>query len=151
MDRPTILLTGASGGLGGATARLFAGRGWTVFAADLAPVPPGDNIVPLCVDVTSQESVDALLASVADRTDSLDAVVPFAGVLGIGPLVDGDTASAPSVLAEAVWRATTGRPRHRVPVRWDATRRVLDKLPVPWVDALLKARFAKSLSSDAVR
>lgn len=81
----SVLITGAGGGLGGETARLFAERGWTVYAADLRPPQPGKNIVPLEMDVTDTASVEAALAEVAD---GLGAVVNFAGVLGVGPLVE---------------------------------------------------------------
>lgn len=81
----SILVTGAGGGLGGETARLFASRGWTVYAADLTP-PAGPDLVPLTVDVTSTSSVEAAL----DDVGPLGAVVNFAGVLAVGPLVEID-------------------------------------------------------------
>lgn len=40
-DRPRVLLTGVSGGIGSATARLFAARGWEVLGTDLDPPPSG--------------------------------------------------------------------------------------------------------------
>lgn len=87
----TILVTGAAGGLGAETARLFAGRGWRVFAGDVAPVSAVSNIVPLTLDVTSQESIAAAVAKIDELSpDGLGAVVNFAGVLGVGPLVEID-------------------------------------------------------------
>jgi NAD(P)-dependent dehydrogenase (short-subunit alcohol dehydrogenase family) len=82
----SVFVTGAAGGLGGATARLFEERGWTVFAADLVAPRVG---VPVTLDVTDTSSCAAAAKQVADAApDGLDAVVNFAGVLEVGPLVD---------------------------------------------------------------
>lgn len=87
-----VVITGAAGGLGSATARRLSAGGWRVFAADLdSPALhalAGAGVVPVAVDVTDEASVDALAERVAEEAASLDAVVNFAGVLGIGPLVE---------------------------------------------------------------
>lgn len=80
----SVLVTGAAGGLGAAVVELFAGRDWTVYAADLRESAPRRGVVPLQLDVTDQASVDAALG----RIEELDCVVNFAGVLGVGPLMD---------------------------------------------------------------
>jgi NAD(P)-dependent dehydrogenase (short-subunit alcohol dehydrogenase family) len=82
----TVLVTGAGGGLGGATARLFAERGWTVHAADLRPPAASERIVPLQLDVTDSAGITAALG----RVGPLGCVVNFAGVLGVGALVEID-------------------------------------------------------------
>ncbi len=94
-----ILVTGAGGGLGGATTRLFAERGWTVFAADLKPPTADDLVVPVQMDVTSTASVTAALTLVeAAAPEGLGAVVNFAGILAVGPLVEIDEARLQRVL-----------------------------------------------------
>ncbi len=83
-----IVITGASGGLGAATARLFAARGWHVIAADvsLSDTQPGTTAVQ--VDVTDGDSVDALAERVRELApDGIAAVVNFAGVMTVGVLV----------------------------------------------------------------
>lgn len=86
----TVLVTGAAGGLGGATARLFARRGWQVYAADLTPPPYDlDGVHPLELDVADSASVDKAI----ERLDAacprgLDCVVNFAGILRVGALVE---------------------------------------------------------------
>lgn len=89
---PHVVVTGAAGGLGSATVRRLAAVGWHVFAADLdSPALHalgGDRVVPLVADVTDEASVVSLASRVSDATPTLDAVVNFAGVLGIGPLVE---------------------------------------------------------------
>jgi NAD(P)-dependent dehydrogenase (short-subunit alcohol dehydrogenase family) len=87
----SILVTGAGGGLGGATAQLFAARGWQVFAGDVRPPAPSPGVVPLELDVTSTASIEAAIKQVdVDAPHGLDAVVNFAGVLVVGALVDVD-------------------------------------------------------------
>jgi NAD(P)-dependent dehydrogenase (short-subunit alcohol dehydrogenase family) len=83
----SVLVTGAGGGLGGETARLFAERGWTTYAADLRPPEPVEDLVPIQMDVTDTASVEKGLAQV---DGGLGAVVNFAGILGVGPLVELD-------------------------------------------------------------
>lgn len=89
---PTVVITGAAGGLGAATVRRLSAAGWQVYAADLdSPAlhqMAADRVVPIAVDVTDESSVAALAERVAAETPTLDAVVNFAGVLGIGPLVE---------------------------------------------------------------
>lgn len=93
---PQVLITGAAGGLGSATVRRLSGAGWQVFAADLeSPALRAlaeERVVPIPVDVTDEASVDAMAARVRAEISELDAVVNFAGVLGIGPLVEIDPA-----------------------------------------------------------
>ncbi|MGY1899777.1 SDR family NAD(P)-dependent oxidoreductase [Nocardia gipuzkoensis] len=93
MTERTVLITGAGGGLGGATAALFARRGWTVLAADLRPPAPAPNTIPLALDVTDTASVAAALTSAEEHAPGgLDAVVTFAGTMFVGALVEVDDA-----------------------------------------------------------
>jgi NAD(P)-dependent dehydrogenase (short-subunit alcohol dehydrogenase family) len=83
----TVLITGATGALGSATAKEFVAHGWEVFAAARSPVPaPG--CVPVELDVTDSESCVAAARQVAAHTDGLGAVINFAGVLDLGPLME---------------------------------------------------------------
>ncbi|WP_433759503.1 SDR family NAD(P)-dependent oxidoreductase [Nocardia sp. CA-135398] len=84
------MITGAAGGLGAATAELFARRGWRVLAADLQPPRSvtGDTIA-LELDVTDVDSVTAALEQAREHApDGLQAVVTFAGIMLVGPLVE---------------------------------------------------------------
>jgi len=88
----TAVITGAAGGLGSATVHRLASAGWQVYAADLdGPALHAlatHRIVPVPVDVTSAESVAALAERVRADTDRVDALVTFAGIVGIGPMVE---------------------------------------------------------------
>lgn len=89
MTKKTVLITGAGGGLGGATAELFADRGWRVLAADLRPPRPAPNLIPLELDVTDSASVAAALKAAEEHAPGgIDAVVTFAGMMFTGPLVE---------------------------------------------------------------
>lgn len=91
MTQRAIVITGAGGGLGGATARLFADRGWQVFAADITAPEAGRGIEPVQLDVTDTESVEAMAQQVAGvAPGGLGAVVNFAGIMFVGALVDVD-------------------------------------------------------------
>jgi NAD(P)-dependent dehydrogenase (short-subunit alcohol dehydrogenase family) len=88
----TAVVTGAAGGLGSATVRRLSTSGWRVFAADLdspaLDALAGERVVPVPVDVTSGASVAALADRVRADTDRVDALVTFAGVFGVGPMVE---------------------------------------------------------------
>ncbi|MFF5308461.1 oxidoreductase [Streptomyces massasporeus] len=82
--RPVALVTGASSGLGRATARALTQAGFDVVgtgrkAPDSAP---GEGVTFLALDVTSDESVSSVVQEVIDRFGRIDVLVNNAG-LGI--------------------------------------------------------------------
>lgn len=86
----TVLITGASSGIGRATAELFAERGWTVAAtmrrpeeSDLAQA--SDRIHLFRLDVTDQASVDRAVGDVIAQCGGIDVVVNNAGYGLMGP------------------------------------------------------------------
>jgi len=81
------LVTGGSGGIGAATARLLAERGATVIAGDLrapAPgsLPDGPHLEFVTLDVTSEESWSHVVDDIVQRHGKLDILVNAAGIVG---------------------------------------------------------------------
>ena len=70
-----VVITGASGGIGTATAAELRSRGASVIGLDLVP---GDDVIEC--DVRDQASVDAAIAEAIDRLGGLDALVNNAGI-----------------------------------------------------------------------
>ncbi|MBO2452729.1 SDR family oxidoreductase [Actinomadura barringtoniae] len=90
MSTRTVLITGAAGGIGSATARRLTEMGWEVYggvrrASDTDRLPAG--VHPLVLDVTDEETIAAAAKDVEARTGSrgLDALVNNAGVIVQGP------------------------------------------------------------------
>jgi NAD(P)-dependent dehydrogenase (short-subunit alcohol dehydrogenase family) len=80
----TVLVTGASSGIGEATARAFLDRGWTVHAAARRT----DHMAPLAeagadvhyLDLTDETSIGDLVSRLGKEPGSLDAIVNNAGI-----------------------------------------------------------------------
>lgn len=98
---PVALITGACGGIGAVTARLFADRGYRLALTDIDPQRLDQLVVELreagaqaaghACDVGEAAAVAALFAWLADRYGQLDAAFNNAGVGGGGaPLADTD-------------------------------------------------------------
>lgn len=94
------LFTGAAGGLAGACVEeLSKSTEWTIFAADvneegLAALRDrtGENVIPVKIDITSQENCFEAAAKISEFTDKLDVVVNAAGIHTMASLVEGDPA-----------------------------------------------------------
>ena len=83
-----VLITGAYGGMGRATAQLLSKRGYRVFAIDRRVEASKDNIIPFEADITSEESVLSAAEKIKSYTSSLDAVIHFAGIYMLDSLVE---------------------------------------------------------------
>jgi NAD(P)-dependent dehydrogenase (short-subunit alcohol dehydrogenase family) len=76
---PTALVTGASSGIGRATARLLSGRGWRVFGGGRGEPPAEPGIEWLRLDVTDEDAVGAAVGEAVARAGGVDALVCAAG------------------------------------------------------------------------
>ena len=96
-QRKSVFITGAAAGIGLATARRFASKGWYVGLYDrdrdglALAMTSGDfpDAHSGYCDVTDRDSIEAALADFASHTNGLiHLVVNNAGVLTAGPFVD---------------------------------------------------------------
>jgi NADP-dependent 3-hydroxy acid dehydrogenase YdfG len=95
LDGTVAVVTGASSGIGEATARALASQGATVVAAarrkdrldDLVKELGGAATAVEC-DVTDREQATALIATAIETHGRLDTLVNNAGVMLLGPIVD---------------------------------------------------------------
>ena len=86
----SVLITGASSGIGRITALQLLKRGWTVHAAarrvDAMQDLRGRGAVVHALDITDSDSRQALSDAVAENGGGLDALVNNAGYGDVGPL-----------------------------------------------------------------
>ena len=84
-----ILVTGAFGGMGSATVKALISKGYRVFALDRKVAEPiADSVIPIEADITSEQGVKAALCAVREHTDSLYAIIHFAGIYMLDSLVE---------------------------------------------------------------
>ena len=85
-----MLITGAAGGIGRATVKVFADHGWRVFGVDRQPKYdefPANGIY-IQADISLPEQIEGIYEKVKSETDTLDAVVNNAAVQITKPLIE---------------------------------------------------------------
>ncbi len=88
LKHKVVLITGASGGIGAASARALHAAGAIVVLTDLsqsavdelAASIGGDRVMALALDVTDRAAADAVVAAVVSRFGGLDMVFANAGI-----------------------------------------------------------------------
>ncbi len=94
---PTVVVSGAGGGLGASITQAAVEAGWTVGALDrdastVARVAAdlGPSVVPLTADITDEAALESALGAFAEVTGrhAPDGLVANAGIVRFGPLVD---------------------------------------------------------------
>jgi len=89
----TVIVSGASSGIGAAIVTRLRASGRRVFATMRRPTPAhGPDAIAM--DVTSDESVEAAVAAILERTGRIDAIVNNAGVDLIGAVEETTTHEA---------------------------------------------------------
>ena len=87
----TILITGASSGIGRATARLFLTKGWNVIATMRDPgdgeeFETDENALVAALDVTKPDTVTSAAAQGIEKFGQIDVLLNNAGYGAYGPL-----------------------------------------------------------------
>ena len=101
LDNKVVLVTGASSGIGEATAEVLAVSGASValaarrldrlesVRAQLAEL--GVNVLTIPLDVTDEHDCQQAVAATVERFGGLDILVNNAGVMLLGPINEADT------------------------------------------------------------
>lgn len=87
----TVLITGASSGIGEATAKYFLRKGWNVSATMRSPLKAGDwtkteKVICPRLDVTSLETIELAVCETVESFGQIDVLVNNAGYALMGPL-----------------------------------------------------------------
>ncbi|GAB3971566.1 oxidoreductase [Actinoallomurus acanthiterrae] len=94
-----VVITGASSGIGLATARLFAQEGFWVFGTSRRKRPNEGGVEMLELDVRSGESAERCVGEVLARAGHIDVLVNNAGVMHEGFAEETTVAEAEAVFA----------------------------------------------------
>ena len=164
-DGATVLVTGASGGIGSATVRRLASAGWTVFAGvrdlrageELAATVEGE-VVPVELDVTSEASIATARRELAGRVGErgLGGLVNNAGVVVEGPVELLSGAELRRQFEVNVIGAVE-LTRELLPLLRRARGRVVNvgaitgRTPVPYLGASSASKAALAAFTDALR
>ena len=89
MMAKTVLITGASTGIGLATAKLFQQRGWNVVATMRSPEKASDlmilnNTLCLRLDVTDSDSIAQAVTAALEKFSTIDVLINNAGYALLG-------------------------------------------------------------------
>jgi NAD(P)-dependent dehydrogenase (short-subunit alcohol dehydrogenase family) len=155
----TVLVTGASSGIGKATAEEFARRGHAVFAAARRPSEPASNLRPLALDVTDAGSVRAAWAAIEEATSGrgVDVLVNNAGFALSSPIeeltdVDLRRQFDTNVFGlVAMTRTVLPQMRARQRGRIINVSSVLGRMTFPGNGAYSATKYAVESLSDALR
>jgi len=78
LEGKVCVITGAAGGIGAASAAVFASEGATIVGVDLHAGSPGD--LSLAVDVTEEHAVTTMFAQVREQFGKIDVLFNNAGI-----------------------------------------------------------------------
>jgi NAD(P)-dependent dehydrogenase (short-subunit alcohol dehydrogenase family) len=163
-DRSTIVVTGASSGIGKATAALLADRGHHVYAAArdttaLAHLAENHLLKPLHLDITDPVSVAAAHERIDSDTEGRgpDVVINAAGIAVLGPVESlPDTAVRRQFDTNvfgtlAVTRAFLPSMRERCSGRIVNVSSILGRFTLPGTGVYAASKYALEAVSDALR
>ena len=167
VDGRTVIITGASSGIGRETAREFARRRAHVvlaarsrdkldeLAQDLADFPGRRLVVP--TDVTDRLAVEALVRRTVEEFDSVDVLVNNAGVGLFAPIAGGSLDNMHHLFNVNFWgavqciQATVPYMRRQRRGHIVNVSSVAGKVAAPYMGIYSATKFALTAVSDALR
>jgi NAD(P)-dependent dehydrogenase (short-subunit alcohol dehydrogenase family) len=90
MNKKTVVITGAAGGIGQASVNIFVDEGWFVIGIDLSPYPnkfPNSGAF-IQADIAQERDWIEIQSQISKLTKSLDAVINNAAIQVTKPLVE---------------------------------------------------------------
>jgi NAD(P)-dependent dehydrogenase (short-subunit alcohol dehydrogenase family) len=156
---PSILITGASSGIGEITARHLAAQGWRVFGTSRHPRTPenSDGIRFVVMDVRDEDSVQRGVREVLESSGGLDAVVCNAGMGIYGAVEDVSIEAAKSQFETnffgilRVLRATLPGMRERGAGRIILVGSLAGRAPIPFQAHYSASKAAVDALNGALR
>ena len=158
MNGKEALVTGASSGIGEATAERLAAGGFTVFGTSRRPSPAGNrSFKMLTLDVTRDESVEAVVKDVMRIAGRIDVLVNNAG-FGVAPAgaEESSTQQAQAIFDTNFFgivrmaRAVVPHMRQRAQGRIINIGSVLGFMPVPYMALYSATKHAIEGYSEAL-
>ncbi len=158
MNGKVALVTGASSGIGEATAERLAAGGFTVFGTSRRPAPDGNRpFEMLTLDVTRDESVEAVVKDVMRIAGRIDVLVNNAG-FGVAPAgaEESSTEQAQAIFDTNFFgivrmaRAVVPHMRQRAQGRIINIGSVLGFMPVPYMALYSATKHALEGYSEAL-
>lgn len=157
-----VVVTGASSGIGAATARLLAERGFRVFGGHRAPEDARPlreaGVVPVRLDVTDRAGLEAARRAVEEARDGrpLVGLVNNAGIPGAGPIELVRLEEVRRVLEVNVVGAVAATQTFLPALRRDRGRVVMmssvsGRIPMPFAGPYAASKFALEAISDSLR
>lgn len=89
--KPSILITGAYGGMGKATVKALKDKGFRVFAMDKTSGKEEEGVLTIEADITDETDVKKAFELICTKTDELFAIIHFAGIYMLDSLVEMDS------------------------------------------------------------
>ena len=107
LQRPVVLLTGASSGIGYDVAPLLVRYGYTVYGAarrvEKIEELASEGVKALSMDVTDEASMEAAVQQIIDAEGRIDVLINNAGYGSYGAIEDVPIDGAPPVRGEPLW------------------------------------------------
>jgi NAD(P)-dependent dehydrogenase (short-subunit alcohol dehydrogenase family) len=152
--KDAVLITGAAGGMGLATARALLGAGYAVYGLDLREPPALEGLRFLQTDLTDPEAADRAAQRLSAEGVRLAAIVHMAGIYDLDSLVEMEEAAWDRIFQVNLFAAYRVN-RAFLPLLQPGARILvttselapLDPLPFTGVYAVTKAALDKYASS----